>query len=184
MTAFLVNNTLLTDRGKIRQRSAEHFETLSVNDNFDNNFCANVVNCVCEVFYSCMNDPSGDLLVYQEVAYVCASLKAGISGVEIDYEHIRFAGPPLWKLLLQLYQDFFMNHSFCESLLTGVILPLFKALGAKQTIKIIIGVLICFPTLYKICEMVLLNRLTKHAAEGGGGYYLTCSMALSRGWMY
>ena len=95
---------------------ADHFETLgipSVNDNFDNNFCAAIANRVREVFDSCMNDPSGELckpLRYEEVESVCASLKAGISGVEIDYEHIRFAGPPLWKLLFQLYQDFFMNH--------------------------------------------------------------------------
>ena len=123
MTAFLVNDTLLTDRGKIRQMWADHFETLgtpSVNDNFDNNFCADIANRVREVFDSCMNDPSGELcepLRYEEVESVCASLKAGISGVEIDYEHIRFAGPPLWKVLFQLYQNVFMNHSFCESLL-------------------------------------------------------------------
>ena len=81
-----------------------------------------------------MNDPSGELceqLRYEEVEYVCASLKAGIFGIGIGYEHIRFAGPPLWKLLFQLYQDFFINHSFCESLLTGVILPLFKGKGTK-----------------------------------------------------
>ena len=81
-----------------------------------------------------MNDLSGYLcepFVYQEVESVCASLKAGISGVEIDYEHIRFAGPPVWKPVnsFQLYQDFFMNHSFCESLL--------------QTIEIMKGVLPC-----------------------------------------
>ena len=118
MTAFLLNDTLLTDRGKIRQMWTDHFETLgtpSVNDNFDNNFCADIANRVREASDSCMNDPFGDLsepLVYKEVESVCASLKAGISGVEIDYEHIRFAGPPLWKVLFQLYQDFFMNHSF------------------------------------------------------------------------
>ena len=116
MTAFLVNDTLLTDRSKIRQMWADHFETLgtpSVNDNFDNNFCADIANRVREVFDSCMNDPSCELcepLRYEEVESVCAFLKAGISGVEIDYEHIRSAGPPLWKLLFQLYQDFFMNH--------------------------------------------------------------------------
>ena len=57
MTAFLVNDTLLTDRGKIRQIWADHFETLgtpSVNDNFDSNFCAIHVR---EAFHSCMNDP-------------------------------------------------------------------------------------------------------------------------------
>ena len=103
----------------------DHFASLgtpSVNDNFDNDFCANVVNRVCEAFDSCMNDPSGDLcepLVYEEVTSVCTSLKGEISGVEIDYEHICFADLSLWKLLFQLYQDFFLNHSFCESLLKG-----------------------------------------------------------------
>ena len=61
---------------------------------FDNNFCADVVNRVREAVDSCMNDSSGDLfepLVYEEVASVSASLKAGISGVEIDYDHICFA---------------------------------------------------------------------------------------------
>ena len=126
MTAYLVNDTLLTDRGKIRQMWTDHFETVgtpSVNDNFENNFCADIADRVREVFDSCMNDPSGELcepLRYEEVESVCASLKAGISGVATDYEHILFAGLSLWKLLFQLYQDFFMNHSFCESLLTGV----------------------------------------------------------------
>ena len=77
-------------------------------------------------FDSCMNDSSGDLfelLVYEEVASVSASLKAGISGVEIDYDHICFAGPPLWNYFV--------------------------------------------PTLCKILEMVLLNRLEKYADEEG-----------------
>ena len=115
-----------------------------------------------------MNDPSGELcerLRYKEVESVCASLKAGISGVEIDYEHIRFAGSPLWKLLFQLYQDFFMNHSFCESLLTGVILPIFKGKGAKANNKDNYRGITLFPTLCKIYEMVLLNRLEKHAVD-------------------
>ena len=101
--------------------------------------------------------------MYGEVESVCVSLKAGISGVEIDYEHIRFAGPPLWQLLFQLYQDFFMNHTFCESLLTGVILPLFKGKGPKQTIKIIVGVLACSPPSVKFMRW----WLEKHAVDKG-----------------
>ena len=115
MTAFLVNDTLLTDRGKIRQMWADHFVSLgtpSVDNNFDNNFCADVVNRVHD---SCIKSNLRESLVYEEVASVCTSLKAGISGVEIYYKHIRFAGPPLWKLLFHLYQDYFMNHSFCGS---------------------------------------------------------------------
>ena len=166
MTTFLVNDTLRTDRGKICQMWADNFETLgtpSADDNFDNNFCANIANRVHEVFDSCMNDPSGELcepLRYEEVESVCASLKAGISGVKI--EHIHFASPPLWKLLFQLYLDFFMNHSFCESLMTGVILPFFK-----EKTKIIIGVLSCSPPFVKFMRWVLLNRLEKHAVDEG-----------------
>ena len=62
-------------------------------------------------------------------------LKLGVSGVEIDYEHIRYAGPPLWKLLFQLYQNYFDNFSVCDSLLTGVTLPLFKGKSAKANNK-------------------------------------------------
>ena len=72
-----------------------------------------LINRVREELDSGMNDPSGYLcepFAYEEGESVCASLKGGISGVEIDYEHIRFAGPPLWKLLFQLYQDF--NEQF------------------------------------------------------------------------
>ena len=66
------------------------------------------------------------------------------------------------------YQDFFMNHSFCESLLTGVILPLFKGKGAKANNKDnnYRGITL-FPTLCKIYEMVLLNRLERHAVDEG-----------------
>ena len=60
-----------------------------------------------------------------------------------------------------------MNHSFCESLLTGVILPLFKGKGAKTNNKDNYRGITLFPTLCKIYEMVLLNRLEKHGVEEG-----------------
>ena len=59
----------------------------------------------------------------------------GITGVDVDYEHIRFAGPPPWKLLFKLYQNFFTNSSVSESVLTGLILPLLKGKGAKANNK-------------------------------------------------
>ena len=170
---FLVNDTILTDRGKIRQMWADHFETLgtpSVNDNFATISVLILLIVFTEAFDSCTNDPSGDMcepFVYEEVEFVCVSLKAGISGVEIDYEHIRFAGPALWKRSFQLYHDFFMNHSFCESLLTGVILPLFEGKWAKANNKDNYRGITLFPTLCKIYEMVLLNRLEKHAVDEG-----------------
>ena len=113
-------------------------------------------------FFSFLTDPSGVLsepLEYKEIAHVCSTLKLGVSGVEIDYEHIRFAGPPFWKLLFQLHKTFFNNFSVCDSLLTGVILPLFKGEGAKANNKDNYRAITLFPTLCKIYEMVLLNRI-------------------------
>ena len=60
-----------------------------------------------------------------------------------------------------------MNHSFCESLLTGVILPLFKGKGVKANNKDNYRGITLFPTLRKIYKMVLLKRLEKHAVDGG-----------------
>ena len=94
-------------------------------------------------------------------------MKLGVSGVEIDYEHIRFAGSSFWKLLFQLYQTFFNNFSVCNSLLTGVILPLFKGKGAEANNKDNYRGITLFSTLCKIYEMVLLNRLEKFAEQRG-----------------
>ena len=55
-------------------------------------------------------------LDYHEVACVCSKLKLGVTGRCIDYEHIRFAGPPAWRLLFEMYQNFYANGSVCESL--------------------------------------------------------------------
>ena len=74
-------------------------------------------------------------LQYEEVARICSNLKAGVSGVLIDCEHVQFAGPPLWKHLFRIFQKFFENCSVCESLKTGLILPLFKGNNAKANNK-------------------------------------------------
>ena len=104
---------------------ADHFEALgspSETETFDKDFFIKVIDSVRESLFSFLTDPSGVLsepLEYEEIAHVCSTLKLGVSGVEIDYEHIRFAGPPFWKLLFQLYQSFFNNFSVYESLLTA-----------------------------------------------------------------
>ena len=137
MSAFLINGSLLTDKDMNRDMWADHFKVLrtpSENDNFDGDFLTSVVDTVQELLMSFSNDPSGSLCElhrYEEVAFVCSRLKLGISGVQIDNEHIQLAGPPLWKLLFQLFQNFFTNFPACDSLKRGVILPLFKGKGAK-----------------------------------------------------
>ena len=94
MSAFLVNGDLLTDKKVIRAMWADHFEalgTLSEIATFDKGFFTKVTDSVREVFSTFVNDPNGILcepLEYEEVARVCSTLKLGVSGVEIDYEHI------------------------------------------------------------------------------------------------
>ena len=127
-----MNGNLLTDRNVIHDMWADHFEALDTpteNEYFDNAFLSRVVSGVREIFDSCTNNPFGVLcepLDYDEVACVCSKLKLRVTGLCTDYEHIRFAGPPVWRLLFEMYQNFYANGSVCESLNTGVILPLFK----------------------------------------------------------
>ena len=156
MSAFVVENKLITDKNLIREMWADHFETLgtpSVNENFDSNFPTCVTAGVAEIFKSCAEDLSGALcapLEYAEVTRVCSRLKPGTSGVLIDYEHISHAGPTLWRHLFLLYQDFFQIHTVPENLKTGVILPLFKGKGAKANNKDNYRGITMFPTLQSI----------------------------------
>ena len=92
---------------------AGHFEELSTpseNIQFDSDFLTRVTDNVQEVFTSCTDDQSGVLsgsLQYEDVARVCSQLKPGVCGVLIEYEHVKFAGPDLWILLQDVYQEFF-----------------------------------------------------------------------------
>ena len=143
MSAFVVNGELLTEKNEIRDMWADHFEALgspSEIETSDKDFFNKVSDSVREAPFSFLTDPSGVLsepLECKEIAHVCSTLKFGVSGVEID--------------------------SVCDSLLTGVILPLFKGKGAEANNKDNYRGITLFPTLCKIYEMVVLNRLEKFA---------------------
>ena len=128
MSAFLVNGNLVTDKTAIRNMWADHFEALgtpSANLNFDNDFAVRVSIRAKEILEHCLHNPLGilnELLSYKEVANVCSRLKLGVSGVLQDYEHIRYAGPPLWELSFKLYQSFFQTCSAPKSQKMGIIL--------------------------------------------------------------
>ena len=96
-----------------------------------------------------------NLFQYKEVFNVSSQLKSGVSGVLIDYEHIRFGGPILWKLLHDLYQVFFNKSSVFTTLKTGLVLPLFKGKGTKANNKDNYRGITLFPTLCKIYEMII-----------------------------
>ena len=93
---------------------------------------------------------------------------------------IPFAGPNLWVLFHQLFQDFFNKFSVCDDLKIGIILPLFKGKGAEANNKDNYRGITLFPTLCKIYETILLNRLEKYAAQRGP--FLKCSLAFKRVW--
>ena len=71
----------------------------------------------------------------------CSILKLGISSVTLDYELIRFAGPPLWHLLHEFYGQFFLNFTVPKSLKTVLILHLFKGKGLKLITRVTTEVL-------------------------------------------
>ena len=108
-----------------------------------------------------MNEP----IQYEEVAKACSRLKRGTSRVLIDYEHVFSAGPPLWKHLFCLLQEFSINGSIFSTLKTGIILPLFKGKGAKANNKENCRGITLFSTLCKIYGIILLNRLENYASH-------------------
>ena len=173
MSAFFVKDKLITDKNLIREMWVSHYETLgtpSNSENFDSNFLARVTAGLEDIFKICSEDPAGAMctpLEYGEVACVCSNLKPGVSGVSLDHEHIRFAGPTLWNHLFLLYRDFSQTHTVPENLKTEVILPLFKGKGAKANNKDNYRGITMFPTLCKIYEMILLSRLEVFAKQKG-----------------
>ena len=142
MSAFLVNGSLITDINQIRNMWADHFEALgtpSESATYDNDFAAQVSAHVKETFEACLDDPGGILnepLTYDEIANVCSKLKPGVCGVLLDYEHIRYAGPPLWKLLFMLYQECFCQFSVPKNIKKGLSCLCLRVRARKQITKI------------------------------------------------
>ena len=95
MNAFLTDGKWITDKNDIRDMWANHVEDLgkpSVSPCFDHEFSDRVATSIRNIFASRQNELPGTLnepLQYQEVFNVSSKLKSGVSGVLIDYEHIR-----------------------------------------------------------------------------------------------
>ena len=112
----------------------------SYSDSYDSNFFNRVTGCVKEIFEICISDNNGVSSAnpsYDEVASVCANLPLDKSGISLSYEHIRFGGPSLWKVLHKLFTKFFADMGVPTLLKTTLILPLFKG---KEIIR---GISLC-----------------------------------------
>ena len=113
MSAFFVDGDLLTDKKAIRAMWADHFEAVGTPSEiatFDKGFFTKVTDSVREVFSTFVNDPNGILcepLEYEEVARVCYTLKLGVSGVKIHYEHIRYAGATIMETFVSALSELF-----------------------------------------------------------------------------
>ena len=77
------------------------------------------------------------------------------------------------------FYSFFQTFSAPESLQTGIILPFFKGKGVKANDKNNYRGITLFPTLCKIYEMILLNRLEKFAVDKG--YFFQLQFGFSEG---
>ena len=75
---------------------------------------------------------------------------------------------PFYGNYFTIYIRYFsIKVQVCKTLKTGLVLPLFKGEGAKANNKDNYRGITLFPTLCKIYEMIILNRLEKFASQAG-----------------
>ena len=165
---------LITDKNDIRDMWANHFEELgkpSVSPCFDHEFSDRVATRVRNIFASCQNELPGTLsdpLQYQEVFNVCSKLKSGVSGVLIM--SIFALGVPFYGNYFTICIRYFsikVQSAKLSKQVWSYVLPLFKGKGAKANNKDNYRGITFFPTLCKIYEMIVLNRLEKFASQAG-----------------
>ena len=68
-----------------------------------------------DIFTSCTEDPSGVLnepVQHYEVEQVCSQLKHGVTGVSIDYEHIRLQGQIFGFYYISCFKTSLINSQF------------------------------------------------------------------------
>ena len=98
MTAFFIDGKIITDKKQILDMwltILRYWVLLQPVNDMVTIFFTGIAKSVKDTVTSCIEDLSGVLnepLQYDEVECVCSQLKPGITGVSIDYEHIRFAG--------------------------------------------------------------------------------------------
>ena len=91
------------------------------------------------------------------------------------YEHVKYEGPDLWKILHVLYNKMCDSASVPSGSLMGMILSLFKGKGLKACEKDNYRGITMLPIISKVFEVTLLRRLEHFAKEKG--YFPTFSLA-------
>ena len=75
------------------------------------------------------------------------------------YEHVKYGGPDLWKIVHVLYTEMLDSVSVPSGSLVGMILPLLKGKGLKACEKDNYMGIIMFPVIVKVFEVILLRRI-------------------------
>ena len=101
-----------------------------------------------------------------EIVSVCKDVTDGTAGGvdQTVYEHVKYGGPDLWKILV-LYNKMFDSVSVSSGSLMGMILPLFKGKGLKACEKGNYRGITIFPVIIKVLKF--LRGLENFAKEKG-----------------
>ena len=109
---------------------------------FDENFPHHVATSVLRELSSDLNHDENlksfnKQTELSEIVSVCKDLTDGTEGAvdQSVYEHVKYGGPDLWKILHVLYNKMFDSVSVPSGSLMGIILPLFKGKGLKACEK-------------------------------------------------
>ena len=92
------------------------------------------------------------------------------------YEHVKYGGLCLLKILHVLYNKMFASGSVPSASLMGMILPLFKSKGLKACGKDIYRGITMFPVIITVFEVIFLRRLENFGKEKG--YFFPLSVWL------
>ena len=100
---------------------------------------------------------------------MCTNLKSGVSGGldQVTYEHLKYGGPKLWRILSILYFRIFYSIEVPQSLKFELLLPLFKGKGTKASNKDNYRGIAMFSVFCKVFELLILRRLEAIAQEKG-----------------
>ena len=135
----MIDGRLTNSPQEIIEMWFNHFKILGCfrqDTSFDENFRDHVATSVFRELTSDLNHDENlkslnKQIGLSEIVSVCKDLTDGTAG-EVDqtvYEHVKYGGSDLSKILHVLYNKMFDSVSVPSGSVTGIILPLFKGKG-------------------------------------------------------
>ena len=185
----MVDGRLTSSPQEIIEMWFNHFKILGSfgqDVSFDENFRDHVTTSVCRELSSDLNHDENlkslnKQIELSEIVSVCKDLTDGTAGGvdQTVYEHVKYGGLDLWKILHVLYNKMFDSASVPSGSLMGMILPLFKGKGLKACGKDNYRGITMFPVIIQVFEVILLRRLENFSKEKG--YFSDLQFGFSAG---